>query len=232
MPAKDFRLINRGVYSMREAHRLTGVPIRRIRRWARGYYFDSRGRRRYSPPAVTTEIPKGMGPSAITFADLLEVRFLNAFRESGVSWPAIRIASKRAADILGISHPFSSRRFSTDGRTILAEFVSETGDEVLLDLVRNQYELRRIIERYLHGAIEFDSRDEPVRWWPVAGSNRIVIDPRRALGAPIVDVEGVPTSVLARSAEVEDSVEVAAVLFDVDPESVAEAVEFELSHRA
>jgi uncharacterized protein (DUF433 family) len=59
-----------------------------------------------------------------------------------------------------------------------------------------------------------------------------VIDPHRALGAPIVNVEGVPTRILARAAEVEQSIEVAAALFDVDPESVAEAVEFELSHRA
>jgi uncharacterized protein (DUF433 family)/DNA-binding transcriptional MerR regulator len=232
MTAKDFRLIGRGIYSIREAHRLTGVPTRRIRRWARGYHFEYRGQRRFSPPAVATEIPDGIGSSAITFADLLEVRFLNAFRERGVSWPAIRIASKRAEEILGLSHPFSSRRFSTDGRTILAELVSETGDEILLDLVRNQYELRRIIDQYLHGEIDFGGHEEPVRWWPVRGSDRIVIDPHRALGAPIVNVEGVPTRILARAAEVEGSIEVAAALFDVDPESVAEAVEFELSHRA
>jgi hypothetical protein len=47
-----------------------------------------------------------------------------------------------------------------------------------------------------------------------------------------VNVEGVPTRILARAAEVEGSIEVAAALFDVYPESVAEAVEFELSHRA
>ena len=214
---------------MREAHRLTGVPVRRIRRWTRGYHFQYKGKERFSPPVVATDIPTSLIPSAITFADLLEVRFLNAFREHGVSWGAVRIASQRAADILGLRHPFSSRRFSTDGRTILADLVSETGDEVLLDLVRNQYELRRLIDQYLHGEIDFGGHDEPVRWWPMPGSSRIVIDPHRALGAPIVNVEGVPTQVLARAAAVEDSIEVVAALFDVDPESVAEAVEFERS---
>lgn len=227
MPRKDFRLIGRGIYSMREAHRLTGVPIRRIRRWTRGYHFQSNGKRRFSPPVVATDIPTGLSPSAITFADLLEVQFLNAFRERGVSWGAIRIASQRAVELLQLRHPFSSRRFSTDGRTILAELVNEAGDQVLLDLVRNQYELRRLIDRYLHGEIDFGSEDEPVRWWPVRGSNRIVIDPRRALGAPVVNVEGVPTRVLARAAAVEESIEIVAALFDVEPESVAEAVEFE-----
>ncbi|MGH7720939.1 MAG: DUF433 domain-containing protein, partial [Gemmatimonadaceae bacterium] len=162
-------------------------------------------------------------------ADLLEVRFLNAFREYGVSWKAIRIASQRARELLGLKHPFSSRRFSTDGRTILAQFVTETGDEVMLDLVRTQYELEQIISRYLFGQIEFDDHDAPSRWWPVEGSRRIVIDPQRSFGSPVVNSEGVPTRVLARAVQVEDSFEVVASLFRVDPISVAEATEYELS---
>jgi len=229
MSERDFRLIGRGVYSVREAHRLTGVPMRRIRRWTRGYHFPYRGGQRFSPPIVATEIPDDLSVTAVDFAALLEVRFLNAFREYGVGWRAIRIASQRAAEMLGLRHPFSSKRFSTDGRTILGAFVTDTGDEVLLDLVKNQYELPRIIARYLHGHVDFDGQDEPTRWWPMSKSRRIVVDPQRAFGTPIVDLEGVPTRVLANAVQVEDSIEVVAELFEVDPISVAEAVEFELS---
>jgi uncharacterized protein (DUF433 family)/DNA-binding transcriptional MerR regulator len=227
----SFRLIGRGLYSLREAHRLTGVPTRRIRRWTSGYRYGYEGRFRFSPPIVATDVPKDVGSPAIDFADLLEVRFLNVFREHGVSWKAIRIASQRARDFLGVRHPFSSRRFSTDGQTILAEFVTETGDEVLIDLVRNQYELRRIISQYLFGEIDFNE-DEPTRWWPVPNSRRIVIDPQRAFGAPIVDIEGVPTRILARAVVTEDSIELVASLYEVDPISVAEALEYELSRPA
>lgn len=229
MPAPNFRLIGRGLYSLREAHLLTGVPLRRIRRWTMGYEFTSRGGARRSPPVVASDLPGELGIPALDFADLLEVRFLHAFREFGVSWKAIRIASERARQVLGLKHPFSSRRFSTDGRVILAQFVTETGDEVLLDLVHSQYELERIISRYLVGAIEFDDQDAPTRWWPLHGSRRIVIDPQRAFGAPVVDAEGVPTRILARAVQVEESVKVVADLFNVDPVSVEEAYRYEVS---
>jgi len=229
MDNSGFRIIGRGVYSLREACRLSGVPVRRIRRWTAGYRYRDKERVRYSPPVVGASLSAELGIPALDFVDLLEVRFLNAFREYGVSWNAIRIASERAQEILGIHHPFSSRRFSTDGRTILAEFVSETGDEVLLDLVRRQYELRHVVKRYLHGEIAFDGSDSPTRWWPVQKSRRIVIDPQRAFGSPVVDAEGVPTRVLAAAVAAEDSVEVVSELFEVDPISVSEAAEFEFS---
>jgi uncharacterized protein (DUF433 family) len=225
-----FRFIGRGVYSVREACRLTGVPQRRIRRWTTGYHFDALGRRKFSPPVVRTDMPNALGGvAALDFADLIEVRFLNAFREYGVSWKAIRIAAERARDLLGVDHPFSSRRFSTDGRTILMEFVPDTGDDYLLDLVKTQYELEKLIRRYLLGEIEFDHRDTPSRWWPVEGNRRIVIDPQRAFGAPIINAGGVPTEVLANAVRAEESVEVVAGLFAVDAESVKDAVAFEQS---
>jgi uncharacterized protein (DUF433 family) len=227
MPAA-FRFIGRGVYSLREAHRITEVPAKRIRRWTTGYRFQYKGRHRYTQPVIPSDLSAELGILALDFADLLEVRFLNAFREYGVSWNAIHIASQRARDILDLRHPFSSRRFSTDGRTILAQFVTETGDDVLLDLVRSQYEFEQIIRRYLVGQIEFDG-DTPTRWWPVEGSKRIVIDPQRAFGTPIVASEGVPTRILAQAFQAEGSFEVVADLFRVEPSSVVEAVEYELS---
>ncbi len=56
-----------------------------------------------------------------------------------------------------------------------------------------------------------------------------MIDPQRAFGAPIVDSEGVPTRVLARAVQAEESIDVVAELFRVDPISVAEAVKYERS---
>lgn len=228
MIANPFNYIGHGLYTLSEANRLTGVPVRSIRRWTSGYHFRRAGRQVYSPPVVESNLPRGGAQAAISFADLIEVRFLHAFRRHGVGWSAIRIASTRAGELLGRDHPFSSKRFSTDGRTILAEFVSETGDPVLLDLVRNQYELRRIVSKFMVGEIDFGDSDTPTRWWPVKGSRRIVVDPSRAFGSPVVAEEGVPTRVLASAALAEDSIEIVASIFEVDPISVAEAVAFEL----
>lgn len=49
-------LIGRGVYSLTEASRLTGVPVRRIKRWVDGYHFVHRGKRQWSEPVIGTEV--------------------------------------------------------------------------------------------------------------------------------------------------------------------------------
>ena len=231
MVQANYQLIGRGVYSIAEAHRLTGVPKRSIRRWTQGYEWKYLGGLRRTTPVVVSRLPEVLGDlAALDFADLLEVRFLHAFRSHGVSWKAIKIAAERAREILGLEHPFSSRRFSTDGHTILAQFATETGDSVMLDLVRSQYELGQLIDRYLRGEIDFGDDDAPRRWWPFPGTRRIVIDPARALGAPILDVEGVPTRILAQAVDAEEgSITRVADLFEVDPRSVEDALKYERS---
>jgi len=80
------------------------------------------------------------GAPVLDFADLMEVRFLSVFRDCKIGWPTIRLAAIKARELLGTSHPFSSHRFRTDGRNILAEIVDETGDRHLLNLLSDQWE--------------------------------------------------------------------------------------------
>ena len=225
MPTK-FRLVGRGLYTLSEAERLTGVPRTRIRRWTAGYEFEYRGERIFSPPVVAAGIESIAGAPAIDFADLLEVRFLNAFRRHGVSMPAIRLAAVRAKELLGRHHPFSTRIFRTDGRTILAEIVAGVGDPVLLDLVKKQYVFEKVIAPYLYEGVVFNKLDEPEAWWPLGQDRRVLLDPARSFGAPIC-LEGVPTEILAASCRLEGDTALVARLFEVDVRSVSDALEFE-----
>jgi uncharacterized protein (DUF433 family) len=186
----------------------------------------------YSPPVVGAELPALLGAPALDFADLLEVLFLHAFRDKGVSWKAIRIASERAKEVLGAQHPFSHRRFSTDGHTILAELAREEEDPVLLDLVRDQYELDRMIGQYLFGEVDFAADDTPRLWFPLGRGRDVVIDPGRALGAPIVRSAGIPTAVLSMAVEAEGSIGLVAEMFEIDVTAVRDAVAYEASRAA
>jgi uncharacterized protein (DUF433 family) len=56
-----------------------------------------------------------------------------------------------------------------------------------------------------------------------------VVDPARNLGQPSVTHSGVPTRVLAQSAAANGSAERVALWFEVSPEEVRDAVEFEQS---
>ncbi len=229
MVAPAFNLIGKGVYSLYEAHRLTEVPRRSIVRWTRGYDFTYRGQKHHSKPIVQASTFGAEEEVFLTFKDIIEMRFVHAFRKHNVSWPEIRKASERASEIIGSAYPFSTKRFSTDGRRILADFVNDIGDPVLLSVVHGQVEMREVVSPMLYAGIDFGTNEEPDRWWPVEGSRRIVVDPARQFGAPLVDEEGVQTMILARAAIYQNSIEVVADQYEVDPISVAEAVEFELS---
>ena len=120
MPTQAFEVIGRGVFSLEEASRLTSIPRPRIRRWLVGYNFRSVSGERSSTPPLRRDYPIATGQRvALSFADLMEVRFLDHFVQAGVSWRTIRVAARKASEILKRDHPFSSRTFKTDGKTIL-----------------------------------------------------------------------------------------------------------------
>lgn len=231
---QPFRFIGHGVYTMADAGRLTGVSVRNLRRWARGYNYVYQGRTRHSPPIIGTGLQARGDDPILEFRDIIEVRFLSAFRKAGVSWNVIRRIAARVHQAIQHTHPFATRVFRTDGRTILLELISEDrADHRLVDLLRDQYEWERVVTPYLVlERVEFSETEEPIRWWPLGRDRQVVVDPARAFGAPIVDTEGVQTYVLAKAVGVEGDVTLVADWYNVRAEAVRDAVAFENGLRA
>lgn len=218
--------LGRGIYSVPDAARLVRLPATQVRRWFQGYTYRVRGAARRSAPVVRPTFPQRSGEIALSFADLIEIRFIHAFRDQGVSLRAIRIAAEKARELLGTKHPFSTERFRTLGRSIVAEIAREAHDPELLDLVDGQLGFHEMLAPYLRG-LEISRDDLIHRWWPLDPVRSIVIDPRRAFGQPIVDRGGVPTSVLASAMQVEESLEAVARIYRLEVADVADAIEFE-----
>jgi len=219
---------------MAEACRLTGVSVQNLRRWARGYNYLYRGRERHSPPIIGTGLDQRGPEPILEFRDIVEARFLSAFRRFGVSWSVIRRVAARVHDVLKQTHPFATKLFRTDGRTILLELVSrDETDHRLVDLLHDQYEWERVVKAYLvEERVEFSAAEEPIRWWPLGDDRHVVVDPARAFGAPIVPHEGVQTYLLAKAVGVEGDVDFVAHWYVVKPEAVRDAVAFENGLRA
>jgi uncharacterized protein (DUF433 family) len=217
-------LVAGGIYTIPETARLTGVPIYSIRRWTCGYSFRRGGTTRWSPPLLKPQLNPIGGVLALSFLDLQEIRFLHAFRQRGVSWYWLRAAHDCAQRRIGHDHPFSTGRFRAAGREILTEVVTSGRDRALENIVSNQLVFARVIAPYLRG-LEFKD-DVAVRWFP-RRDRRVVIDPARSFGQPVVANGGVPTSVLIRSYRAERSFERVGRWYDVDAASVRAAVAFE-----
>jgi hypothetical protein len=186
------------IYTVAEAARLCVLSQGRVRRWAKGYSFRRGTEIRNSPPVVRTSHRVGeRGAIGLDFLDLIEIRYVKAFIEAGVSWQVLRAAHARAAAMLHAEHPFATKKFYTDGQTILAKLA----EPPLLDIMRNQFVFSRILDRYLAGGegLDFDKQDLALRWWPMGRKGLVVIDSERSFGQPIVSIEGVPTAVLNRA---------------------------------
>lgn len=218
-----------GLYTFHEAALLTRIPLRDLRRWLDGYSYRDQ---KHAPVSVAPLWETEFADDAldgVSFHDLLEVRFVHAFRKHGVSLRTIRLASERARELFQTDYPFTSRQFRTDGRTIFASAIEETGETVLLDLVKQQYAFRKIIEPSLYAGIEFDQDDVATRWYPTPRSKAIVLDPAIAFGKPVVTNGSVRTSILHEAFMVERNKDVVAKLYEVPVSAVNAAVAFEES---
>jgi len=186
-------LIGAGVYSIPEAALLTGVSAASIRRWSSGYAYKKSGVERSVPAKWAREFEAIDGQTVLSFLDLMEARFIRAFRRYNVSWAAIRAAAEQASELFHDTHPFTRQRFQTDGKRIFARI--EARDDVrLFDLNRKSWVFSSIVDPSLYRGVEFE-RDQVARWYPMFPNRTVVLDPKRGFGRPITR-EGIATDIL------------------------------------
>ncbi len=205
-----------GIYTVGDAARLTAIPRASISRWLWK-----------SPLWTPQEVVPGEVLS-LSFSDLMEIRFVHAFRQHGVSLQHIRQALAKAREIFDLDYPLSTLRFKTDGRKIFADVLPQgaRSQRWLIEMPSGQHSFEFIL-RHLYEGLEWNDAGRVQSWRP--RSDRVILDPNRSFGEPIVDGEGVPTEILASAYFAEQSVDAVAKWYEVDRASVEDAVEFELS---
>lgn len=220
-------LLGIGLYTIPEASKLVRIPAQRIRRWVSGYDYTHKGEQRHIPELWLTQVSPIDHTLTLGFQDLMEARFIDKFVQHGVALQTIRRALVHARELLGKQHPFSTKRFQTDGRTIFAEILHDSGEKHLLDLVKSQFAFSSIITPSLYRDLDFSPHDDVLRWWPMGHNKSVVIDPSIAFGQPTIQDQSIPTATLAAAARVEGSIKDVSVWFDVSPKDVKDALDFE-----
>jgi len=227
MTDSRFNYLNVGMYTIPEASRLTGVSRERIRRWLKGYHSILR-QRNYSP-LWKPQLPQPEGRVVLGFLDLIEIKFVGAFLDHGVSWPMIHKVREKASSLYpNLTHPFCTKRFVTDGQRVFTEVHKETGEITLLDIATDQHLFAEITRTFLK-QLEFKDGTTLERWWPMGQDHEVVVDPRKNFGQPTIFREGITTQVLAQSVRANGSVEVVAQWYEIRPESVQHAFDYERS---
>jgi uncharacterized protein (DUF433 family) len=204
---------------MNNAHRITG--------WLAGY-------RGGAGPMVLRDYEPAGGKQALSFLDLMEIRFLDHFRRQGMSLQTLRKAAVRAREEIGSRHPFalSNLKFLTDRRQIFGQAAQEAGDAKTWNLVTNQYEMYEAIEHSVAKGVAFDPRSGLARNWHPSQSEYpdVVIDPRHAFGRPVVGAKHVPTGTILRMWRAESgNRDRVAKAFGALRSEIDQAIEFELT---
>jgi uncharacterized protein (DUF433 family) len=212
-----------GFFSTAEAARLVGVTPALVRGWLNGYPNSQSG------PVVDRDFE---GTRAVSFLDLMELRFIAVFRTQKVPMPTIRLAAERARNDWRVGHPLalSSEKYVTDRRKVFARAAEDNDDATTWDMTTGQHEMWDTIERTIEKGVVFDPNTYLARLWrpkPAEFPN-VIIDPRIAFGRPTIEGTRVPTSVLFRQWKAEGSKDRVAKWFDVPVGTVATAIEYEL----
>ena len=218
-------LIGRGVYTVPDAARLAGVNPTRIRRWLTGNSRIYNGEVINDPPLWAPVLADIGGSLHLTFRDLIELRFVDLFRQQKISLPYLRKVVHAAQNLVGDSHPFSTSRFKTDGKKLYLELLHQTKEPELIEVLNGQHTFHSIISVGLKD-IEFDA-GVAARWFPLSGRGEVVVDPQRAFGQPILNQSGVPTSTLRLLADGGRTIKDISVDFELSEKSVRAALAFE-----
>ena len=225
-----------GFYSRAEAARLLKVTPTRLNRWIRGYTYKLRQEgesyiKRQKSPVVHVFLPTIDSILALSFVELIELRVIKAFTDKGLPLQRVRVAAERAIDLFGTVHPFASRRVFTDGELVFAEF----GDNERRDLP-DVIELTKGKHLQIHSGLLLEGYLDEVsfnqdtlladRWWPLSKDFPVVLDPKIAFGAPVVEGTATRTEVVAGAARAM-SADAAANLYQLQKRQVEAAVQFE-----
>lgn len=227
IPMQSHEAFGLGIYSYADAARFIGSKPTELRRWLQGYKSKRQGELHEHLPLWTSQLAD-TDIDGIGFRDLVELRFVRTFVSCGVPLNLIRRTIQELHERLGKEYPFTSTTFKTDGRRIFMELLSETGDHSLVDVVKRQNVMAKIIGPSLREGVELNINDKATRWFPLQGSKSVVFDPDRSFGQPILSEFGVPTVAIVEAIKAEGGDERrVARIYDIPLAAVRKAAKFE-----
>lgn len=221
MAKTDWRTaIRDGIYPVSFAAKLTETTNARVASWFRVRNGSALA------PAIVTPFEPIAGQIVMPFLALVEARFVAHFRKHGLSLQTIRkVARKMRADHK-ISHPFATNgRFRTDGKNVMMEMASDDGERRLIDIMTDEFGFPDVIEPSLFDTVIYV--DDLAAQMKFEEFPSIVVDPRFALGRPIVLPGHIPTETLAAAFLAEGDVDAVADWFGTEPSAVTQAIGFQ-----
>jgi len=221
MNAPISRLLATGIYTIPEAAELVEASTGEMRVWVEG-------RKDKQAPVIENQLGRIGRTVAVSFTNLMELRFVATFARAGVRLNEIRAIMSDAKDLLNHPHPFATKTvFRTDGKKIVAEIVGKYRKSIL-DLKTGNYEIPLIVLQSLKENVIWDPEGEAIAWYPRPQiAPHILVNPNYSFGRPILKDSKIPSETIAEAVAAEGSAKIVAQLYDVPERQVREAVRFQ-----
>lgn len=219
-------LLTGGIYTIPDVAELVRATAGEVRVWVEG-------RKGKQTPVIDNQVGRIGNRVAVSFTNLMEIRFVAFFTNAGVRLNEIRRIMADVRDEVEHPHPFATKTvFATDGKKIVAKIAKENGVEDIYDLRSHNYEMPDVMYDTLKRDVEFDPAGEMISWRPRPQiAPNVIIHPSLAFGHPVLRESRIPTSTIAEAVEAEGSAASVAVLYNVPEKQVREAVRFEQNLR-
>jgi uncharacterized protein (DUF433 family) len=210
-------------YSLADAARILLVPKATLRTWSVGW---SRAKSRRAQPSVIQPDGGQTESTCLSFFNLVEAGFLNAYREAGAPMQRVRAALDYCRSHLEIARPLLTERFRIDGRDLVLEF-----DRRLLNAsASGQLIWPEAVDRWLR-EIDYD-RLGPFQVWIAGREKSILVNPRVGFGYPVLATCGVRTEEVLERFLADERPEEIAEDFGAKVEEVLEAIRWETTRLA
>lgn len=212
--------LGNGIYRVADVSRYAHIPTGTVHSWFR----PAEGRREVLGSDYVT-IDKTF---TVSFLDLIDTVVAYQFRKLNVPMAIVRRAYEKLAIALNTDHPFCYKGLFTDHKRIFFDAVVAIGQKKLQDAVSDQLLFNEIKDTLDH--VSYSSKSKLAERWHLFPG--VVIDPRVALGCPVIDGTGVTTFVLAQSYHVnDDNATFVGGLYGLSASQIRTAVKFEDSLR-
>lgn len=221
MEREPIDLLSRPVYGMAQVDWILRLTPGTARRWIDGY---TRSGKHYEPVVR----PHTTGEEIVTWGEFTEARLLSEFRD-GVPMVRMRPAVARLRELFDRPYPLAHALpwLETSGRELVLRVQQEVGltSQFQLVVLRNdQLVLTLPTDRFVRSA-EWE-QGVVRRLHPLPELDRVVLDPLRQFGEPVV--RSVPTAVIAEQVRAGDRISMIADLYELSQEEIEQAIRYEL----
>ena len=199
--------LNEGIYSTKDISDILDLPYSKVRQSMGGFWQD------YTFGAHRDK--------AINFLTLIEFYTYYKLREIGIKPYVIKKAHTEIAKHLNTPYPFARNIIHTDGKGIWYN---------LLELLINadgtqQINIAQIIEPFLN-KIQFNEKNLAEKFFPLAGSNRIVVDPKYQFGQPVIAGTRIKAEIINDFYKAGESITLICKLYKLSKEQVEDAITY------